>query len=1052
MFPKYLAALLLLAFLPGTRVSAQQRYVQNPQTFNVNRLPAHATLYHFNTADDARRHQNLAGRTNLSGRWKFQFQPHGNNALPQVQKKVDSGNWSEISVPGNWEMQGFGMPIYTNWEYPFRPAALPYVPSSQGKTEHDANPMGQYHRTFDIADYQPEDRQVIHFGAVSSAFHVWVNGQYVGFSQGSRTPAEFDITDLARATGNEVYAEVYRYSAGSYLEDQDHWRMSGLHREVYVQSTPRNYLSDLFAKPTIKKDGTTGHLRIEPRVEYRNPANVEGYTLEMRLYNPDGDQVSTPVSKPLAPVTDYLKRGAYHGPYGVHRFYNLEMDVPRVAAWTAETPNLYRLVVSVKNGLDEVVDNVGLNVGFRNVTWGADGLKVNGNEVILYGVNRHDHSATNGKAVTRAEIREDLRLMKAFNINAIRTSHYPNDPYLYELADSVGLYVIDEANVETHKVGSMISSMPMFAGAMLDRAIRMVERDKNHASIISWSLGNEAGTGTNHAAMAAWIKNRDGSRFLHNEGASDGSYQIPESGLRKDQAYVDVRSRMYAYHPTMAALASMEDDPRPIIYAEYAHAMGNSSGHMDTFVNLFREYPAFAGGFIWDWIDQGLEQTDEKGEVYYAYGGDFGEDINDNNFLANGLVYSDRTPQPSLYEVKHAYQPVTFSGTVDDIVITNWFAHTNLKHYDLAVRIVKPEGTLEIDRRPAPDVKPGASVRINDWARLLRENETSGYLELALLQSNPAFGRPAGHEIAFGQLNLPKSNYYDSMLEVPEPIASFQKSPAGLYFICGKYEVLVNASSGVIEQITSRDRELLAAPLRPNFWRAPTDNDKPAGLANRYAIWKDAEPTLVEHTYKANTLSITRAYLDGKVLETVEISAGSRGGIHFAFSINKAPDAKEVPGIFRYGQQTAIAREYATVNYYGRGPFEAYADRFQGARIGNYTLPVADLNGRYIKPAETGNRMDVRNLKLTGEGVPELLVRGIYGGFNFSVWPYTQETLEKAEHTNELTPAEYLTLNLDYGQIGVGGDNSWMWSAQPFQEHRLEWDGAPYAYGFSIGK
>ncbi len=1029
-----------------TCVLAQTRYVQNPETFNVNRLPAHATLYHFESVDDASRHRNVAGRTSLDGSWQFELIAHGANDLPAASVTIDATDWATIEVPSNWEMKGHGMAIYTNWEYPFRPAALPYVPAAAGDTEHDRNPMGRYYRTFDIDGYRAGDRQVLHFGAVSSAFHVWVNGKYIGFSQGSRTPAEFDITDVAVATDNQVYAEVFRYSAGSYLEDQDHWRLSGLHRPVYVESTPGNYLQDLFAKPTIKEDGATGHLRIEPRVEYRLPEDVRDWSIEMRLFASGMRAIGEPVSKSLNPVTDYLKRGAYHSPYGVHQFYHLEMDVPDVLSWTGETPNLYRLVVSLKDADGNTVDHVGLNVGFRNLSWGKDGFLVNGKEVIFYGVNRHDHSAVNGKAVTREEIREDLRLMRAFNVNAVRTSHYPNDPYLYELADSIGLYVIDETNVETHKVGSMISSMPMFATPMLDRVVRMVERDKNHASIIGWSLGNEAGTGPNHAAMGAWVTNRDPSRLLHNEGAA-GNY----GGNNKvmDKAYVDVRSRMYTQKEEMRKVLGDTRDNRPLLYCEYAHAMGNSSGHLDTFVNMFREYPKFIGGFIWDWVDQGLEKTDENGVTYMAYGGDFGEDINDDSFLANGLLYSDRKPQPSLHAVKEAYQPVAFEQVDGGLRMTSYLTHTNLDQYDLVVRAVTRRGATQIVRRRAPSLAPGESTLLDlvaEFADKAPETiEAPRYLEAAILQNISAFARPVDHEIAFGQFTVPQAAASTAM---PAPKrANLQEMPNGLVLSNEDYEVHVNEQTGVVEYVVDVKTGTRSGALRPNFWRAPTDNDKPAGLARRYADWKAAAPTLSLHTYERNTLILQRSYLEGKVKETVRISFAADGGVRFEQELMKAAEAVEAPGVFRYGMQTELPKEYTTADWFGRGPFESYSDRKHAARMGRYRLPVAELNERYIKPAENGNRMDVNYLRLEGQGVPAI---ELTGNFNFSVWPYTQETLEAAQHTNELTEADVLTLNVDYGQIGVGGDDSWMPTAAPYREHRLEWEGAPYRYAYTL--
>lgn len=1031
-----LAPLLLLC----TSGRAQQNFEQNPQTISVNRLPAHATLYHYQSEAMAKTGGQLAGRTPLNGTWDFHFQPNSfgqSDAYPIV--KPD--DFQRIQVPGNWEMQGFGMRIYTNWEYPFRPAAPPFVPAGDGPTEHDRNPVGIYRRTFNLKGYNVGDRQVLHFGAVSSAFHVWINGEYLGYSEGSRTPAEFDITQVAKELDNELVVKVFRYSSSSYLEDQDHWRMSGLHRQVYVQSTDYNHLSDLFVKASID-DYSNGILRVEPTIHYRNPENIKDYTFETTLFDPAGRQVPQATkSISLNPIGDYYKRGAYRNPYGVHKFYGVEVSIPNVAPWTAETPNLYRLVTTVKNAGGQVVGITGQNVGFRNLSWGKDGFKVNGKEVIFYGVNRHDHSATNGKAVTRAEIREDLRLMKAFNLNAVRCSHYPNDPYLYDLADSIGLYVMDEANVETHKAGSQISGMPMYATAMLDRAVRLVERDKNHPSIVSWSLGNEAGTGPNHAAMAAWIKGRDGSRMLHNEGAASSSFSI-DGDVKSDKAYVDVRSRMYTPKETMRELLAVDDD-RPLIYCEYAHSMGNSTGHLDTFAHMFRTYPNFAGGFIWDWIDQGLEKKDEKGQMFMAYGGDYGEDINSNNFLANGLVYSDRTPQPALYEVKHAFQPVSVTRSGDDYTIKSWLTHTNLKQYDLEVRAVADGSNTVIWRGAAPDVAAGAQVQ---WKLKEQVAEGTQHLEFAFLQRTPEFGRPVGHEVAFEQLR-PADHPETTSVNLDVRRSTYQETPAALILIDGETEVYVDRKTGIVTKVVKGEKDLLAAPLSPNFWRVPTDNDKPAGLPQEYRPWRDATPTLTDHKYEKYTLFLTRTYLEGKVTETVSINIVDEGEIHFVQTLAKTAAGAEVPGLFRYGVQTEIPRDYATAEWFGRGPGEAYADRFQGMRIGTWSLATTAMNEPYIKPAENGNRMRATRLTLISDQQPDLQLKG---SFNFSIWPYTQATLEAAEHTNDLIPAKNLTLNIDYGQIGVGGDNSWLPNAGPYAEHLLSLE-EPLVYSFRIG-
>jgi len=1033
--------LALLTFF-CTSVRAQMDYTQNPQTFNVNRLPAHATLPHFANEGSALRAEAEKGKTSLDGAWQFIFHPDGKATQPLDYEPEKTQDYQPIMVPGNWEVQGFGQPIYTNWEYPFRPVVPPFVPGYGGRTAHDRNPMGAYRKTFDLPGFQDGDRQVIHFGAVSSAMHVWVNDRYVGYSEGSRTPMEFDITGLARAAGNVVYCEVYRYCSGSYLEDQDHWRLSGLHRSVYVQSTPYEHLSDLFIKHARIDEEGNGQLRVEPDVHFRRPENLRGWTVAVQLYDPLGKAVAgSGKSMSLDPVIDFYAPGAYRDPYEIHQFPALEVSVPAVAPWTGETPTLYRLVTSLKDAAGETVDVTAHRVGFRNLSWGKDGFKVNGKEVILYGVNRHDHSATNGKAVTYAEIRADLELMKAYNINAVRTSHYPNDPYLYDLADEIGMYVLDEANIETHKAGSQLSGRPMFAGAMLDRVIRMVERDKNHPSIIGWSLGNEAGTGANHEMMAAWVKARDGSRWLHNEGAAYSK----NDKQTEDYGYVDFRSRMYIVKGVMREILA-KDDPRPLIYCEYAHSMGNSTGHIDTFANMFREYPNFAGGFIWDWIDQGLEATNENGEKYLAYGGDLGEEIHSGNFLANGLVNSDRTAQPALYEVKKAFQPFSVVAKSEGYKIKSWLTHTNANQYDLIVSEVSPSaGTREVMTMAAPDIPPGGTALVPGFRMQGMTDAT--HLEFSFRQRMPEFGRPAGHEVAFEQIKLPSGPPEDVSASLMGTRGMYQETPAALVLFRDKGEVYVDPETGIITRYVLNGNEVFAAPLTPNFWRAPTDNDRPAGLTKEYAPWRNASPTLTGKIYADDALTLTRTYLEGRVTETVRISLTDNGRLVVDHTLAKSTSEGGSIGLFRYGLQTEISKSYVNSEWYGRGPFESYADRKHAARIGRHMLPTDQLTTDYILPQENGNRSDVSLLQLSGPGVPALEIKG---NFDFSIWPYTQSTLEAALHTFDLTPATNYTLNLDYGQAGVGGDDSWTRRARPYPEHLLTLK-KPLRYSFTVG-
>lgn len=949
-------------------------------------------------------------------------------------------------------MYGFGSPIYTNSEYPFRPVAPPFVPTGPGKTMHDRNPMGEYQTLpFRIEGYQPADRQVLHFGGVSSAFHVWVNDEYIGYSEGSRTPAEFDITHVARAGDNVVHCEVYRYSSGSYLEDQDHWRMSGLHREVYIQSTSSQHITDVFARETSIDTDQNGILVVEPALHFRDPAKLRDWTVDLQLAGPNGETkkiVSETMS--LNPTVRFFAHGTYNGPYGIHKFPSARLVVPAVLPWTAETPNLYRLVITLRNDKGEAVDNVGLNVGFRNLSWGKDGFMVNDKEVILYGVNRHDHSAKNGKAVTRAEIQADLELMKLFNINAIRTSHYPNDPFLYSLADEMGFYVLDEANIETHKTGSMLSNMSMFSGAMLDRVVRMVERDKNHPSIVGWSLGNESGTGPNHEMIATWVKARDDSRWLHNEGAT----YYKKGKQTEDYDYVDFRSRMYNVKEEMREILAMDDD-RPLIYCEYAHSMGNSTGHIDTFARMFREYPNFAGGFIWDWIDQGIEKKNETlspdhspGErgvtTYMAYGGDYGEEIHNGNFLANGLVNSDRTPQPALYEVKHAFQPVAVKKSGDGFQIKSWLSHTNVNQYDMEVRAVFPEGNKIIWRGAAPDIQAGAQVQ---WKLTEAVPDGARYLEFGFLTRTKTRFVPAGHEVAFDQIELPNGPPEVSPFASDIVRGTYQETPAALVLFRAKSELYVDPETGIITRYVVDGKDILEAPLTPNFWRAPIDNDRSAGLVRDYTPMRDAIPKLESKQYFDQALIITRSYLEGKVKETVVTYLDEDGRLNVTSTLERSENADAPIGVFRYGLQTEISKAYANTEWFGRGPTESYADRKSGSRIGRWKLPTSGMTTDYIRPQENGNRTDVRLLQLSGNGSPTLTVKG---NFNFSIWPYTQATLEAAAHTPDLAEAKNYILNIDYGQAGLGGDDSWSRRSRPYDEHLLSLDGA-LRYSFTLG-
>ena len=1050
---------LLIAILATMPNFAQHSTIQSPLSIAVNRLPAHASLNRYLNAEAARTDGQRQARINLDGSWKFQLSPGPDQTPSGFQEagfQPDS-SWGDIQVPGNWELQGYGSPIYVNWQYPFRPVAPPYVPMASTGGPHDHNPVGNYWRTFQLSEIEGQ-RLILHFGAVSSAFHLWLNGQYVGYSTGSHTPAEFDVSEQAQVGENQLAVQVYRYSVGSYLEDQDHWRLSGIHRSVYLEQLPQVHIQDLFIKAELEEQLVDGSLRIEPRLEFRDPQQLNGYRMRVSLFEKDGSTaIIEGADLDLQPIADYYRHDSYHNPYGDHRFYGLDLSVANPRHWSAEVPYLYRLVVELINPTGEVIETIGENVGFRRLSWGADGFKVNGQEVILYGVNRHDHSARGGKTVTRAEMERDVFLMKTHNINAVRTSHYPNDPYFYELCDRYGLYVLDETNIETHKLGNQISGLASFAPAMLDRAIRMVERDKNHPSIVGWSLGNEAGTGPNHRAMAAWIKAYDPSRWLHNEGAQGHTAE----GW-PDMDYVDVRSRMYSSLDHMREMLS-NGDPRPLMYCEYAHSMGNSTGHLDSFAQLFRDYPAMIGGFIWDWMDQGLYTTNQKGQEYLAYGGDFGEEYHDSNFLANGIVFADQRPQPALLEVKKVFQPVSFRWEDGQIIVHNRFNFLDLRGSRLLLSSISRD---DGEQQALPEilieesVPAGATLRVRPQAAF---DSSAEFLVIQLLlPDQPEDIYPIGHVIAWEQIDLhngppPPDPGVRELPNLRFPMTKEENASGHLYKL-GELEVVLDTSSGELLSFKRSGKAYFDAPLRPNFWRALTDNDGPSGIPLQARPWKVATATLLKlrhHTVgDAGIIEVERSYLDGQVLETVVYRLHpSQQSLSIELALRPTNDTVSMP--LRYGYQTEIEAPIHTISYHGLGPHENYQDRQHSAWIGRHRLTPRELTSPYIRPQENGNRGGLRQLDLLSETSTQPLIsisQLDYQPFNFSLWPYTQSELEEARHDIDLPyRSDRFTLNLDFGQIGLGGDDSWSPRAAPYQEHRLPWgEGEVLKYGFVL--
>ncbi|MEM1214202.1 MAG: glycoside hydrolase family 2 TIM barrel-domain containing protein [Bacteroidota bacterium] len=966
----------------------------------------------------------------LNGTWDFHFVANATE-VPQGFTTDEQLKWQPITVPGNWELQGFGKAIYTNWDYPFEPVNPPYIPTDKTADQHRSNPVGIYRRSFELPQQWEARRVIIHFGGVSSAFYLWVNGQRVGYSQGSRLPAEFDLTPYLQSGENTIHAEVYRWSDGSYLEDQDHWRLSGLHREVYLHARPTTHLEDFFVKVDLNAAYDTAYLQIEPRFHANNLVDLDDKVLRCQLYDAAGTSVwaQAPAIE-LRAYSEFYERKRYQPPYGERIITQLRDTIPNPKLWSAEHPYRYRLVVSLEESDGTPVEATAIDIGLREIKWGAAGLKINGQSVKLYGVNRHDHHARGGKAVPYAAMERDVQLMKQFNLNAVRTSHYPNDPRFYELCDRYGLYVLDEANIETHKLAGALSRYSDWSGAMLERGIRMVERDKNHPSIIGWSLGNEAGSGPNHAALAAWIKRYDPRRFLHNEGASywQGTKSV-------DEDYPDVRSRMYFPISEMETLLH-SDDLRPLMYNEYAHSMGNSTGHLYKFAELFRSHPRMIGGFIWDWMDQGLALETPAGQRYYGYGGDFGETYHDGNFCMNGLLFADQSPQPALWEVKKVFQAVDFHYQDNRLQIDNRYNFTDLDHFDLVWTLQADGETVAEDRISALSATaPGASLTI---ALPLELTSTTAdyWLTVSLRTKDSTAWAAADFEVAWGQFHLQNHSVQTvssaGALRVVETPESIEVSGAD-------FKLEVSKAHGLLTKYVYQKQALLLTALQPNYWRAPTDNDLAAGLNRSMQAWQTTNPTarvMALTPIEKNglvTIEVQRSILDGQAQEYLQYRINGAGEIGVRFRLEAD---STLPNLPRVGMQWRGPATWQTVDYYGKGPHETYQDRQLGAKVGRYRQSLQDFGTSYARPQEHGNHMGIRAIQFRATTGPGVQFRG--QTLNVSAYPYSIAALAAAKHTSDLPQQGPVTINIDAMQMGVGGDNTWSKAAAPHPEHQLQ--------------
>ncbi|WP_431801216.1 glycoside hydrolase family 2 TIM barrel-domain containing protein [Halobacillus andaensis] len=984
----------------------------------------------------------------LNGLWKFQYAENPDLAPEWFYKEdYDTVDWEELYVPSSWQMHGYGRPAYTNVVYPF-PVDPPFVPTK--------NPTGSYVRDFWVTEEWLGQLVTLRFEGVDSAFYVWVNGERVGYSQGSRIPSEFDLSPYLKEGKNRLAVQVYQWSDGSYIEDQDMWWLSGIFRDVYLLAVPKVHIEDYFVKTSFDDNYEHGTLRVETVIENSSNDEVSHYTLKYDLQDADGQDVIN--------ERETVSIAANSTKTVVRKF-----SIQSPGKWSAEDPYLYKLLLSLKKW--EAAEVIPVNVGFRSIEL-KDGLfLVNGRAIKLKGVNRHDHHPDFGRAVPLEWMEEDVKLMKQHNINAVRTAHYPNDPRFYDLCDRYGLYVIDEADLETHGfevIGNwdQLSDDPDWEEAYLDRMKRMVARDKNHPSIIMWSLGNESGFGRNHEAMAAWAKDYDDTRLIHYEGEcraitrSESTYDP-----KRDPEASDVFTTMYTSVEVMDALGARDDLSKPHILCEYAHAMGNGPGGLKEYWETFYKYDRLQGGFVWEWLDHGIRRVTEDGEAYFAYGGDFGEDVHDSNFVIDGLVMADHTPSPALKEYKKVIEPVLIES-VDlekgKVKITNRYDFVSLDHLHAAWTVTAGEEVIEGGTILCEGIEANSTDQVTLPYNIDQYHGAAEdyWLNVEFTLARDMAWAETGHQVAWAQYELPVQKAESIEIGSARQPLSVEESKHELTVQGEDFIVRFNKVFGSLSEWKHQGIDLIQTGPVLNLWRAPIDNDLWAQAhwkeTPSFTDWKKHGLHTMQHrinsvSYHENgdheTEIIVSARVAPPVLNwglnvtyTYTIDSSGRIGIDI-----KGEPSGELPQTFpRLGLKLEVPSVLNEVKWYGCGPGESYIDSKQAARFGVWEKKAEEFYTPYVYPQENGNRHDVRWAEVkSGKGIG--ITFEAKPSFNFNCQYYTIENLEKAQHTYDLVKQDFLTILIDHKHHGLGSSSC---GPDVLEKHRLS-SGA-FQFGISM--
>ncbi len=1008
---------------------------ENPEIFNINKEDPTASFYRYTNPKDALNNdswENSPLYQSLNGTWQF-FYADSVEARPLNFQKIDyyTSAWNTLEVPSNWELKGYGLPIYTNHVYVF-PANPPYIP-------HNMNNNGSYVREFEVAENWNNKDIYLHFAGVSGAMYVWINGQMVGYNEGSKTPAEFKINKFLKPGKNKLAVQVMRWSDASYMEDQDFWRLSGIDRDVYLYASEKITVRDFRVTSDLTNNYQDGVFALNLKI---NNHTQKQATQATKIQLLDGDKVVYQEEKSLAlnPRSNQLL---------------FEKTIPNIQSWNAEVPHLYTLLITL-NG-----ESTAIKVGFRNIKIQNSQLLVNGKAILLKGVNHHEHDHIKGHVVSEELTKLDMEVMKQNNVNAIRCSHYPKNPHFYRLADQYGFYVVNEANIETHGMGATNQGLdnnkekqakhPAYLkeweAAHLDRTIRMFERDKNYPSIIIWSLGNEAGNGNNFYVTYDWLKKNDTTRPTQYEGAT--GYEN-----------TDIQAPMYWKIDRMIKYVT-NNGKRPLILCEYSHAMGNSLGNFQDYWDVIESYPTMQGGFIWDWADQGLLTKNSKGEAFWAFGGDFGAAHlqNDNNFCLNGVVNPDRSWKPGLSEVKKVYQYVKFKPEnlkEGKVKITNFYDFATLNHLNFSWELLENGVVTQVGNLGKLNLKAQESTVVTIKLPELTNSSSDYHLNIYAKNtiSNPLV--PENHVLAYEQFELQKGKLIANQ-SLDKTKVNLAKSAKSWMVSNKNFIAEFNTETGELVKLDFGFGNLIEKGISANFWRAPTDNDFGFKMPEKLGVWKKASNnqklTAIESSVvDKNKIKVT-TQLDPQINDKTKVNVSylfdSDGSVEVEINLFQVDNT--LPVLSKFGSNFIIKNEYQKVQWLGRGPHENYQDRKTSALVGQYNAKVSDLYFEYIRPQENGYKTETRWVTFTnnsGNGIkisaPEYFGYGAHHHYNAD---FDEGETKNQRHTYDLIKRDFVNINIDKVQMGVGGDNSW--GAMALDKYQIKANDMSYKFVIS---